>query len=165
MSMAAVIYVSDQLEILCGKLAQNIARTEGPSDNADTVFLPEFLITQTAGMESWLSTELARRNGVFANFRFLKQDQLLEDYNTLAIDWMVKESRYDLQYNIYTTAALRHLQCKIKGFNASRDFGGVVYLFVRGIRAGLSSGIYLKEGPQVLGQPFFSPGNSLYCDF
>ena len=77
--MAAVIYISDQLEILCGKLAQNIARTEDDSDTSETVFLPEILITQTAGMESWLSTELARRNGVFANFRFLKQDQLLEE--------------------------------------------------------------------------------------
>jgi len=74
-----VIYISDQLEILCGKLAQNIARTEDDSDTSETVFLPEILITQTAGMESWLSTELARRNGVFANFRFLKQDQLLEE--------------------------------------------------------------------------------------
>ena len=74
-----MIYISDQLEILCGKLAQNIARTEDDSDTSETVFLPEILITQTAGMESWLSTELARRNGVFANFRFLKQDQLLEE--------------------------------------------------------------------------------------
>ena len=77
--MAAVIYVSDQLEILCGKLAQQIDRMDYPSADADTIFLPEVLITQTAGMESWLSTELARRNGVFANFRFLKQDQLLEE--------------------------------------------------------------------------------------
>jgi len=79
-----------------------------------------------------------------------------EDYNAGAIDRMVKESRYDLQYNIYTTAALRHLKCKIRGFDASRDFGGVVYLFIRGIRAGLSHGVYLRTGAQVLGQPFFS---------
>jgi len=77
--MAAVIYVSDQLEILCGKLAQQIDRMDYPSADADTIFLPEVLITQTAGMESWLSTELTRRNGVFANFRFMKQDQLLEE--------------------------------------------------------------------------------------
>ncbi|MDD3521834.1 MAG: exodeoxyribonuclease V subunit gamma [Bacteroidales bacterium] len=83
--MAAVIYVSDQLEILCDKLAQNMARTEGLPESAERVFLPDILITQTAGMESWLSTELAGRNGVFANFRFLKQDQLLEEiYTTLS---------------------------------------------------------------------------------
>lgn len=80
----------------------------------------------------------------------------LEDYNTLAVDSIVSENRYDLQYNIYTKAALLHLQCKIKGFDAARDFGGVVYLFIRGIRAGLTNGVYLKEGAQVLGQPFFS---------
>jgi len=59
--MAAVIYVSDQLEILCGKLAQQIDRMDYPSADADTIFLPEVLITQTAGMESWLSTELTRQ--------------------------------------------------------------------------------------------------------
>ncbi|HPU83442.1 MAG TPA: UvrD-helicase domain-containing protein [Bacteroidales bacterium] len=79
-----------------------------------------------------------------------------EDYNQTAVDNVVRESRYDLQYNIYTMAALRYLSSKISGFDASRDFGGVVYLFVRGIREGFSHGVYLKKGAQVLGQPFFS---------
>ncbi|WP_261979302.1 exodeoxyribonuclease V subunit beta [Buchnera aphidicola] len=39
--------------------------------------------------------------------------------------------RYDLQYQIYTIAIHKYLQEKIKNYNYKKDFGGVVYVFLR----------------------------------
>lgn len=80
--MAAVVYLSDQLEILCQKLAENIGQPQASGRQGAALFQTEQLITQTAGMESWLSAGLTRLNGIFANYRFLKQDDFLEELYT-----------------------------------------------------------------------------------
>ena len=45
---------------------------------------------------------------------------------------MARES-YDLQYLIYTVALTRYLSQRLPKFRYERDFGGVFYLFVRGM--------------------------------
>jgi exodeoxyribonuclease V beta subunit len=45
---------------------------------------------------------------------------------------MARES-YDLQYLIYTVALARHLSRRMPDFRYERDFGGVFYLFLRGM--------------------------------
>ena len=40
---------------------------------------------------------------------------------------------YPLQYHLYTVALIRLLRSRIPGFDVERDFGGVFYLFVRGM--------------------------------
>ena len=45
---------------------------------------------------------------------------------------MGRES-YDLQYLIYTVALTRHLSRRLPDFRYGRDFGGVFYLFLRGM--------------------------------
>lgn len=54
--------------------------------------------------------------------------------------------RYDLQYQIYTLALHRFLKHKILSYNYEKDFGGIYYLFIRGMN-GLSSnhGIYFYK--------------------
>lgn len=46
----------------------------------------------------------------------------------------IREHRYDLQYLIYTLALHRFLVARLPGYDYGRDFGGVFYLFVRGMR-------------------------------
>jgi exodeoxyribonuclease V beta subunit len=43
---------------------------------------------------------------------------------------------YHLQYLIYAVALHRHLQQRLRGYRPERHFGGVAYLFVRGVRPG-----------------------------
>jgi len=43
---------------------------------------------------------------------------------------------YHLQYLLYTLALRRYLALRLPDFDYERDFGGVFYLFVRGVRPG-----------------------------
>jgi exodeoxyribonuclease V beta subunit len=51
----------------------------------------------------------------------------------------IREHRYDLQYLIYTLALHRLLGARLPGYDYERDFGGVFYLFLRGMRPALGS--------------------------
>ena len=73
----------------------------------------------------------------------------LEEYTTPALDEAMNENNYHLQYLIYTLAAKKYLQSRLPDFNYERDFGGVVYLFIRGMRKGTYNGIFnCKPSPQ-----------------
>ncbi|MGK2896920.1 MAG: hypothetical protein ACSLEJ_00580 [Candidatus Makana argininalis] len=54
-------------------------------------------------------------------------------YNILNIEKTIIKNRYDLQYQIYTLAIHRFLKQKLNNYDYNKDFGGVYYLFVRGI--------------------------------
>lgn len=51
-------------------------------------------------------------------------------------------SGYILQYHLYCVALHRHLRRTLAGYDYGSHFGGVFYLFLRGIDAGGSTGIY-----------------------
>ncbi|MOA50045.1 RecBCD enzyme subunit RecB [compost metagenome] len=45
------------------------------------------------------------------------------------------EHRYDLQYQLYTLALHRYLRHRLVDYDYQRHFGGVIYLFLRGVDA------------------------------
>ena len=45
------------------------------------------------------------------------------------------KSYYDLQYLIYSLALHRHLKARLADYDPARDFGGVYYLYLRGMKA------------------------------
>lgn len=45
------------------------------------------------------------------------------------------EHRYDLQYQLYTLALHRYLRHRLPDYDYRRHFGGVIYLFLRGVDA------------------------------
>ncbi|EFA28577.1 Exodeoxyribonuclease V beta chain [Haemophilus influenzae HK1212] len=51
-------------------------------------------------------------------------------------------SHYDWQYLIYTLALNRYLQSVVPHYDYARDFGGVFYLFLRGMNGEPQSGIF-----------------------
>ncbi len=59
----------------------------------------------------------------------------LEDYSPDNLAANMRESRYDLQYTLYTVAVIKWLQSVNPDFNYLRDFGGVYYIYLRGMRA------------------------------
>lgn len=69
----------------------------------------------------------------------------LEDYSQESIGKAMNENNYHLQYLLYTLAVKKYLNTRLAGFDYERDFGGVIYMFVRGVRAGLQSGIYVQK--------------------
>jgi exodeoxyribonuclease V beta subunit len=40
---------------------------------------------------------------------------------------------YTLQYHLYTVALHRYLKLRLAGYDYEKDFGGVRYLFLRGL--------------------------------
>ena len=72
----------------------------------------------------------------------------LDNYTHDRLAEAMNESNYHLQYLVYSVAARRYLQTRLGSeFNFETDFGGVIYLFVRGIRPNHSNGIYTTIPP------------------
>ena len=57
----------------------------------------------------------------------------------------MNHNHYHLQYHLYTIAAFKYLKSRVIDFDYDRDFGGIFYVFVRGVREGQSSGIYYAK--------------------
>ncbi|TRO66959.1 UvrD-helicase domain-containing protein [Christiangramia sabulilitoris] len=57
----------------------------------------------------------------------------------------MNEGNYHLQYFIYSMALKNYLEQRLPNFNYERDFGGVIYIYLRGARAGKNTGIYTNK--------------------
>lgn len=58
------------------------------------------------------------------------------DYGRPALERAMAEHRYDLQYQLYSLALHRLLSLRLPGYDFDRHFGGVFYLFLRGMPEG-----------------------------
>ena len=67
-----------------------------------------------------------------------------ESYSQKAMLNAMSEHHYFLQYYIYTVALHRYLELRLKGYDYNTHFGGVFYLFIRGMHPGFGSqyGVY-----------------------
>ena len=66
----------------------------------------------------------------------------VEDYAPQRLAHAMAEHLYDLQALLYVIAVDRHLATRVPGYDYERDFGGVLYLFVRGMQPGARNGIH-----------------------
>jgi exodeoxyribonuclease V beta subunit len=72
----------------------------------------------------------------------------LELYHPDNLNEAMNESNYHLQYCIYTVAMKRFLESKLgASFDYDKHFGGVIYLFLRGVRQGQNSGVFTNKLP------------------
>lgn len=55
------------------------------------------------------------------------------DYHRSRLGGVMYEHLYDLQYHLYTLALHLYLRRRVAGYDYDRDFGGVCYVFVRGV--------------------------------
>ena len=69
----------------------------------------------------------------------------LDDYRSDKLTAAMGEHNYHLQYHLYTIAAYKYLSQCLPDFNYDKDFGGVIYLFLRGVRNGYETGIFLSR--------------------
>lgn len=58
------------------------------------------------------------------------------DYSRPALERAMAEHRYDLQYQLYSLALHRLLALRLPGYDFDQHFGGVFYLFLRGMPQG-----------------------------
>jgi exodeoxyribonuclease V beta subunit len=69
----------------------------------------------------------------------------LQDYNSERLGLAMNENNYHLQYLIYTLAVKKYLESRLENFNYKYQFGGVIYLYVRGMRANQNFGVYATK--------------------
>lgn len=69
----------------------------------------------------------------------------LDYYKKELLPEAMSENNYHLQYLLYTLAAKKYLESRLADFNYEQHFGGVIYLFVRGVREGLDTGIFTRR--------------------
>ena len=69
------------------------------------------------------------------------------DYHIEQMRHSIKHAHYDLQYLIYSVAVVKFLRNQNPDFDYDRDFGGVLYFYLRGMEAGKETGIYYIKPP------------------
>ena len=79
------------------------------------------------------------------------------DYHRAAVDQAMYQHGYHLQHLLYSVALHRYLQQRLPDYQPQQHFGGVLYLFVRGVRPhwrqpdGSPCGVYFhRPAPAVL---------------
>ncbi|MCK5100290.1 MAG: PD-(D/E)XK nuclease family protein, partial [Desulfobacteraceae bacterium] len=67
-----------------------------------------------------------------------------DEYSYDAMNDAMMEHHYFLQYHIYVVALHKYLMFRQKNYNYNTHFGGVFYLFIRGMRpkSGSTSGVF-----------------------
>ncbi|MGN7203826.1 exodeoxyribonuclease V subunit gamma [Pedobacter sp. SAFR-022] len=98
--MALHLKVSNSLLDLTKQLCVDL------KDQPASVFQPNYLITQTEGMNSWLKLQLASQLGIAANFRFLKPNELIQQvYRVLEGKFQQSLSPQNQCWLLYTILA------------------------------------------------------------
>lgn len=69
----------------------------------------------------------------------------VEDYTPAALAKAMNTHNYHLQYLIYTLAVKKYLESRLPSFDYDTQFGGVIYVFVRGARAGFNYGLFTHK--------------------
>ncbi len=73
------------------------------------------------------------------------------DYSSERIASAMRDQGYHLQQLVYAVALDRYLRRRLRGYSFDRNFGGVLYLFVRGVRPdwratdGTQAGVYFDR--------------------
>ena len=75
-----------------------------------------------------------------------------EEYGPNAMNHAMSETFYILQYHIYALALHRYLSLRLPGYTYGKHFGGVFYLFLRGMdpEKGPAYGIYRDRPAEAL---------------
>ncbi|MDR9410093.1 MAG: exodeoxyribonuclease V subunit beta [Balneolaceae bacterium] len=116
-----------------------IIRSEGGVQHASKNDLQSFL--------TGFIDLIVRQNGKYfiVDYKSNYLGDTLEDYGQERLKEEIYNASYDLQYHLYTVALVKYLKSRIRGFNYEKDFGGVAYLFVRGMRRGEGNGVWFHK--------------------
>lgn len=69
----------------------------------------------------------------------------LNDYSEEQLLTAMKSEHYVLQYHIYCLALDQYLKLHLPGYNYKNNFGGVFYIFLRGISINSNTGIFFNK--------------------
>ncbi|NTU68969.1 MAG: exodeoxyribonuclease V subunit beta [Chlorobiaceae bacterium] len=120
-------------------LAALLARHGAAPDGSDLFRLAESLDFRTAkGVLMGFMDMVFEADGRFwlIDWKSNHLGYSAEAYRGEALRNSMDEHLYTLQYLLYTVALDRYLAIRVPGYSYSSHFGGVVYVFLRGVQAG-----------------------------
>jgi exodeoxyribonuclease V gamma subunit len=98
--MSLKLQVSNSLSQLAKRLFKDL-RNENTN-----VFQPNFIVTQTEGMNNWLKLQMASEMGIAANYRFLKPNDLVQEvYRLLSTQYTPTLSADNQSWILYKLLA------------------------------------------------------------
>jgi len=103
---------------------------------------------EVKGMMTGLVDLFFEHNGCFyiLDWKSNYLGDTIEQYEGSFLNEAMNESNYHLQYCIYSVAMKRFLESKLgEKFQYEQHFGGVIYLFLRGLRENKASGVYTTK--------------------
>ena len=112
------------------------------------VRLPEY--KKLTGMMHGFIDLIFQHNGQYfvCDYKSSHLGNDFNDYHHNALLENIESNHYDLQYLIYSLALHRYLKDKIADYEFDRDFGGVYYLYLRGMsddKASAGKGVYFRK--------------------
>ncbi|MGZ3082343.1 exodeoxyribonuclease V subunit beta [[Haemophilus] ducreyi] len=110
--------------------------------------LPELQLPQLAGYVRGSVDCLAKVNGKFyvIDYKSNFLGSSAQDYSQQNLVKTIGQYRYDLQYLLYSLAVHRYLRSRLaEHYDYERDFGGAVYLFLRGMNGTANSGVFFDK--------------------
>jgi len=124
-----------------GQLADLLSAHRGGLSTA----LPTYPILQ--GMMHGFMDLVFEHNGRYylADYKSNHLGDCLDDYNHQAMLAANQDHYYDLQYLIYSLALHRYLGQRIAHYDPVIHFGGVYYLYLRGMTVGASTGVFATQ--------------------
>jgi exodeoxyribonuclease V beta subunit len=92
--------------------------------------------------------------GQFPNQRWVlvdyKSNRLGDGYEPKHIEQAMADCHYLLQALLYAVAVKRWLTLAVSGWDYNKHFAGAAYLFLRGLKAGSSQGVWFGKPPKAL---------------
>lgn len=129
------------------RLSEVLSRCGAPGFSTGSArSIEEFRFEPAAGfMRGFI--DLVFRNGERYYIIDWKSNHLgnrIEDYGPEALAAAMGEHAYPLQYTLYTMALHQYLRRRVPGYDYDRHFGGIFYLFLRGVdpAAGPGFGVF-----------------------
>ncbi len=111
-----------------------ISRVNQALASADIAPLPERQTTVQGLMVGFIDLIFRHRDQYFiVDYKSNYLGESPEDYRPEKLAAAMLEHRYDLQYLIYALALHRYLSARIPDYDYDRHFGGIFYLFLRGM--------------------------------
>ena len=146
--MPCKLFKMDEFNLICDEFYQSEVKKFGDTIQAD---LPMLKAKDFKGFMKGSIDLVANFETDIGNQYFLidyKSNFLGGDFKDYSPSQMFKSiftSRYDVQILIYSVALHRFLKTIVKDYDYEKDFGGVMYLFLRGLKKdtdSISTGIY-----------------------
>lgn len=109
-------------------------------------------ITRVEGMMTGFIDLIVQVDGKFYLIDYKSNDLGSEQilYQDEHLKAAILHHQYDLQYLIYTVALNRYLKQSMQDYDYERHFGGVCYLFLRGMNRTAGAGVFFDMPPKAL---------------